>query len=66
MKITTSVAVDDFDPNMVKFRWESWDAGNGYVGPQAASDSLYVKRTMEAKKCWEQCIRGYCDTYNGF
>ena len=50
MKITTSVAVDDFDPNMVKFRWESWVAGNGYVGPQAASDSLYVKKGLWKQK----------------
>lgn len=65
--ISTSVAADDVNPNVVKFRWETWDAGNGYVGPQAASDSLYMKSTLEAiKKCWKRDIKGYCDVYNGF
>ena len=48
----------------IKFRWESWDARNGYVGPRAASDHEYIKQSVESlKQCWEDGIRGYCDYY---
>lgn len=48
----------------IKFRWESWDAGNGYVGPRAASDHQYIKQSVKSlKKCWEDGVRGYCDYY---
>lgn len=47
-----------------KFRWESWDPGNGYTGPCAASDDEYVKQSVASlKKCWEDGVRGYCDYY---
>ena len=48
----------------VKFRWESWDAGNGYAGPRAASDHEYIKQSVKSlKQCWEDGVRGYCDYY---
>ncbi|WP_119197955.1 hypothetical protein [Blautia sp. AM47-4] len=48
----------------VKFRWESWDAGNGYTGPRAASDHEYIKQSVKSlKQCWEDGVRGYCDYY---
>lgn len=57
--ITGSEEIDD-----VKFRWESWDPGNGYAGPCAASDYEYVRQSVASlKKCWEDDIRGYCDYY---
>lgn len=57
--ITGAKEIDD-----VKFRWESWDAGNGYVGPRAASDDEYVKHSIESlQKCWKDDVRGYCDDY---
>lgn len=60
--ISTITGAEDIDG--VKFRWESWDPGNGYVGPRAASDQKYVKQSVEQiKKCWEDGIRGYCDYY---
>lgn len=46
----------------IKFRWESWDAGNEYVGPRAASDQKYIRRSVkELKKCWEEDVQGYCE-----
>ena len=48
----------------VRFRWETWDPGNEYVGPCAASDKEYVKQSVATlKKCWEDGVRGYCDYY---
>jgi hypothetical protein len=29
---------------LVRFRWETYGAGNGYVGPVAASDSKYIEK----------------------
>lgn len=29
---------------LIRFRWETYGAGNGYVGPVAASDSKYIKK----------------------
>ena len=48
----------------IKFRWESWEAGNGYVGPRAASDHEYIKQSVKSlKQCWEDGVCGYCDYY---
>ena len=48
----------------VKFRWESWDAGNGYAGPRAASDHEYIKQSVKSlKQCWKDGVCGYCDYY---
>lgn len=61
--ISTITGAEEIDD--VKFRWESWDSGNGYVGPLAASDHDYVKQSVASlKKCWEDEIRGYCDYYS--
>lgn len=60
--ISTVTGAEELDG--VKFRWESWDPGNGYVGPRAASDHEYVKQSVASlKKCWEDGVRGYCDYY---
>lgn len=60
--ISTITGAEEIDD--VKFRWESWDPGNGYVGPRAASDYEYVKQSVASlKKCWENGVRGYCDYY---
>jgi len=29
---------------LIRFRWETYGAGNGYVGPVAASDSKYIEK----------------------
>lgn len=60
--ISTIMGAEEIDD--VKFRWESWDPGNGYAGPCAASDYEYVRQSVASlKKCWEDDIRGYCDYY---
>lgn len=60
--ISTITGAEEIDD--VKFRWESWNPGNGYTGPCAASDDEYVKKSVASlKKCWEDGIRGYCDYY---
>lgn len=60
--ISTITGAEEIDD--VKFRWESWDPGNGYAGPCAASDHEYVKQSVASlKKCWEDGVRGYCDYY---
>lgn len=60
--ISTITGAEEIDG--VKFRWESWDPGNGYAGPCAASDHEYVKQSVASlKKCWEEGVRGYCDYY---
>jgi len=60
--ISTITGAEEIDG--VKFRWESWDPGNGYAGPRAASDHEYVKQSVASlKKCWEDGVRGYCDYY---
>lgn len=60
--ISTITGAEEIDD--VKFRWESWDPGNGYAGPCAASDYEYVRQSVASlKKCWEDDIRGYCDYY---
>lgn len=48
----------------LRFRFETFDAGNGYVGSNAANDSSYVAETYNAlKKCWDQGETGYIDYY---
>lgn len=60
--ISTITGAEEIDD--VKFRWESWDSGNGYAGPRAASDYKYVKKSVASlKKCWEDGVQGYCDDY---
>lgn len=60
--ISTITGADEIDD--LKFRFESWDAGNGYAGPRAASDQEYVNSLLSSiKKCWEEDVRGYCDYY---
>ena len=60
--ISTITGAEEIDD--VKFRWESWDPGNGYAGPCAASDYEYVRQSVASlKKCWEYDIRGYCYYY---
>jgi uncharacterized LabA/DUF88 family protein len=46
----------------LQFRWETYDAYNGYVGPIAASDDEYMKEEYEAlKKDWNTGRKGYID-----
>jgi len=43
-----------------KFRYESLDVGNGYVGPRAAADEEYIKKELEyLKRDWAKGADGY-------
>lgn len=45
-----------------KFRWETYVAYNGYVGPKAASDIKYIKNQLkEICMAWEVGAKGYID-----
>lgn len=60
--ISTTVGAEDIEG--LRFRFETFDAGNGYVGQKAANDASYVDETYQAlKKCWEQGRTGYIDYY---
>jgi len=46
----------------VKFRWETYVAYNGYVGPKAASDTNYIKNQLkEITLGWKVGAKGYID-----
>lgn len=58
--ISTTTGSEDIED--VKFRWESWDSGNGYAGPFAASNHAYIEQMLQdLKLCWEKNLRGYVD-----
>ena len=43
-------------------RYETYEAGNDYVGPNAAQDEAYVKRLYdEIKRDWDSGRKGYID-----
>ena len=45
-----------------KFRWETYVAYNGYVGPKAASDTKYIKNQLnEIRLAWKAGGTGYID-----
>ncbi len=46
----------------VKCRFESFIAGNEYVGPKAAKDEKYILKQYERiKLAWEKDLTGYID-----
>lgn len=46
----------------LRFRFETFDAGNDYVGINAANDLNYVQDTFNRlKKCWDEGRSGYID-----
>ncbi len=45
-----------------KFRYETLDAGNDYVGPNAAKDLAYVEKELNhLKRDWAKGAEGYID-----
>lgn len=47
-----------------RFRLETFVCGNGYVGPEAASDLVYVsKMRRNLETLWRQGARGYIDIF---
>lgn len=50
------------DISDLRFRWETYGAYNGYVGPKIASDSDYMEEEYKAlKKDWQHGRKGYVD-----
>ena len=46
----------------VKFRWEAFAPGNGYVGPRAAKDLKYMRKQLQMLKAdWTSGATGYVD-----
>lgn len=58
--ISRTVGAEDIEG--LRFRFESFDAGNGYVGQKAANDPRYIDETYQSlKECWKQGRTGYID-----
>lgn len=46
----------------LKFRYETYLAGNGYVGPKAAADNTYIQNLYkQLRKDWKLGNSGYID-----
>ena len=46
----------------IRARWETFIAGNGYVGPEAAEDEKWVAEVFRRLKTdWESGRKGYLD-----
>lgn len=58
--LSRKVGADDIGG--LQFRWETSQAGNGYVGPQAASKANFIQEEyLELKSDWKQRRIGYLD-----
>jgi uncharacterized LabA/DUF88 family protein len=56
-------AVGNRDLDSVKFQFESFVAGNRYVGPTGASDPTHVAEHLrDITNAWKKNIRGHIDT----
>ena len=44
-------------------RFESFDAGNSYVGAEAAADQKFIKRLFDAIQHWKEFPCTYIDTF---
>lgn len=48
--------------DQVKFRYETWVRGNGYVGPEAATDQRFLEQELKyLKRDWDSNATGYID-----
>ena len=58
--ISDEVGIRNLDG--IKFRFETWGAGNGYCGSKAAKNEKYVRDTYkDLKTAWEKGLKGYID-----
>lgn len=56
--------VGNISTDNLAFRFETWDAGNDYVGSTASQDIEWVSRVYEAlKKNWPNPKSSYIDNY---
>lgn len=52
------------DISNLRFRFETYDAGNGYVGPEAADDDEYIDDLYNGLiKTWKSNRTGYVDEW---
>lgn len=52
------------DISNLRFRFETCDAGNGYVGPEAADDDKYINDLYNGLiKTWQSNRTGYVDDW---
>ena len=60
--VELSDVVGNRDLTGVKFRFETWGAGNGYCGPEAARKDSWVKEVhKDIKTAWDLGLSGYID-----
>jgi hypothetical protein len=63
--LSDEVGLDNIEN--LAFRLETWVAGNGYVGPEAASDAHFVGRIEKAlRDNWPKPTATYIDLYRRF
>lgn len=61
-KLLIDFAYDNGDK--IKFRLETFQQGNGYVGYYAANDDDWVSRIYNVLlKIWHSNYHGYCDIF---
>lgn len=59
-----SDTVGNEDTDDLAFRFETWDAGNDYVGNAASEDEAWVSRVYEAlRKNWPKPTSSYLDYF---
>lgn len=60
-EIFLSPIVGAVDIENIIGRFETFDAGNGYVGKQAAEDSTYIDKMFKGVQEWKKTKRTYMD-----
>ena len=60
----STAAIGGQDLNGVRFRFETWAAGSGCVGPEAAADDAWVAKIQAAlQRNWPEPFSDYLDIY---
>lgn len=63
-EIYVSTTVGDIDIAGLRFRFETFEAGEGYVGKEAAKDDRYLEGMYEdLKQYWFDGSRGYIEMF---
>lgn len=63
-EVYISTTVGDSDIEGLRFRFETFEAGNGYVGKAAAADDRYIEGMYEdLKQYWYEGSRGCIEMF---
>lgn len=63
-EVYISTTVGDSDIEGLRFRFETFEAHNGYVGKEAASDTKYLDGMYDdLKQYWYDGSRGYIEMF---